>query len=116
VLVNPGVQRLVIAPTTRPVESSSELLSSERAHALVAELRERYPARIVVFDLPPVLAADDTLAFLPNVDAVLLVMRDGKTLQRDVQRTLELISGTPLIGTVLNRADSQDLPYYYRYG
>ena len=116
VLVNPGMQRLVLAPTTRPVESSSEWLSSERARALVAEVRERYPARIVVFDLPPVLAADDALAFLPNVDAVLLVMRDGKTLQRDLQRTLELIRSTPLLGTVLNRADAQDLPYYYRYG
>ena len=62
------------------------------------------------------LAADDALAFLPNVDAVLLVMRDGKTLQRDLTRTLELIEGKPLLGTVLNRADMQDQPYYYRYG
>jgi capsular exopolysaccharide synthesis family protein len=116
VLINPGVQRLVLAPTTRATESSSELLGSERAHALVQELAQRYPARIVVYDLPPVLAADDALAFLPNVDAVLLVMRDGKTLQRDLSRTLELIGTKPLLGTVLNRADTKDLPYYYRYG
>jgi protein-tyrosine kinase len=116
VLINPGVQRLVIAPTTRAVDNSSELLASERAHTLVAELAQRYAARIVVYDLPPVLATDDALAFLPNVDAVLLVMRDGKTLERDVQRTLELIRSRPLLGTVLNRADVHDLPYYYRYG
>ena len=116
VLINPGVQRLVIAPTTRPVDNSSELLASERARALVTELAERYPARIVVYDLPPVLATDDAVAFLPHVDAVLLVMRDGKTLQRDVQRTLELIQSRPLLGTVLNRAAVHDLPYYYRYG
>ena len=56
------------------------------------------------------------LAFLPNVDAVLLVMRDGKTLQRDVQRTLDLIRAKPLLGSVLNRADAQTTPYHYRYG
>jgi protein-tyrosine kinase len=116
VLINPGIQRLVIAPTTRPVDNSSELLASERAHALVSEFARRYPARIVIYDLPPVLATDDALAFLPNIDAVLLVMRDGQTLERDVQRTLELIQSKPLLGTVLNRAAVRDLPYYYRYG
>ena len=116
VLINPGVQRFVLAPTTRATDNASELLGSERAHALVQELAQRYPTRLVVYDLPPVLAADDALAFLPNVDAVLLVMRDGKTLQRDLRRTLELIGGKPLLGTVLNRADTKDLPYYYRYG
>ena len=116
VLVNPGVQRLLLAPTTHPIDNSSELLASERARTLVDELAQRYPARIVVYDLPPVLAADDTLAFLPNVDAVLLVVRDGKTLQRDLQRTLDLISTKPLLGSVLNRADAQTTPYQYRYG
>jgi protein-tyrosine kinase len=33
---------------------------------------------IVIFDLPPMLAADDVLAFLPNVDCVILVAAASK--------------------------------------
>ena len=109
-------QTVTFTPTTSPIDNSSELLSSERARTLVEELAQRYPTRIVVYDLPPVLAADDALAFLPNVDAVLLVMRDVKTLQRDIQRTLDLIRTKPLLGSVLNRTDAQTTPYHYRYG
>ncbi|HUG71907.1 MAG TPA: hypothetical protein VMK82_00655, partial [Steroidobacteraceae bacterium] len=54
-----GYERLAVLPARAPVEHSSELLTSERATALVTELRARYANRVIVFDLPPVLQADD---------------------------------------------------------
>jgi protein-tyrosine kinase len=65
-------------------------------------IKERYPNRIVIYDLPPVLATDDALSFLPQVDAALMVIGEGRTRREDLLRCLELLRDTPILGTVLN--------------
>jgi Mrp family chromosome partitioning ATPase len=70
----------------------------------VAELRARYPERIIIFDLPPVLDADDALSFAPQVECGLVIAAEGRTRRSDLVRTIELLHKTPLVGTVLNRA------------
>jgi protein-tyrosine kinase len=99
-----GLDRLVILPARRVLANSSEILAGPRSRALVAELRDRYPDRIVLFDLPPVLTADDALAFAPLVDCGLVVAAESRTRRSDLVRTMELLNKTPLVGTVLNRA------------
>lgn len=103
-LFNPGIPRLVVLPSVGPTENSSELLTSPKMQALVTELRTRYASRLIVFDLPPLLATDDAIAFLPFVDAVLLVVQDGVTREEELRRSLELIDDTPVAGFVLNRS------------
>jgi len=103
VLVNPsGYQRLLLLPACEPVANSSELLSSDLASGLIKEIKDRYQNRIVVFDLPPVLGADDALAFVPQIDAALVVIREGGTRSEDLLRLFEVLKNTPIIGTVLN--------------
>jgi protein-tyrosine kinase len=70
----------------------------------VRELKTRYPSRLVLFDLPPVLSAADVLAFSPYVDCVLLVVEEGRTEADAVTRAAELLAGKNLIGTVLNKS------------
>ena len=70
------------------------------------ELKNRYPERIVVFDLPPVLSTADALSFAPHVDAALLVIEEGKTQQDAARRALEMLDCTNVLGTVLNKAES----------
>jgi capsular exopolysaccharide synthesis family protein len=103
-LFNPGVERLVVLPGREPLYNSSEALSSHQSLDLVEELKHRYPSRFVIFDLPPVLSADDAMAFAPYVDAVLMVVEEGRTTQDELLRAVEYLNGTPLIGTVLNRS------------
>ena len=55
-------------------------------------------------DLPPVLSADDALAFVPLVECGLVVASEGRTRRNDLMRTMELLQKVPLVGTVLNRA------------
>jgi protein-tyrosine kinase len=107
-LVHPEIRRLVILPGGAPQENSSELLSSPMMLRFVQEVKRRYPSRLVIFDLPPVLTADDVLAFAPYLDASLLVIEDGKTLRDDATRAAELLQSANqnLIGTVLNKAVS----------
>lgn len=94
--------KLVLLPAVTAEPQSSELLSGDSARQLTTEVRERYPNRIVIYDLPPLLTTADAMAFLPCVEAALLVVCEGRTRREDVSRCAELLRGTPLVGTVLN--------------
>jgi Mrp family chromosome partitioning ATPase len=107
-----GYERLTVLPARRTIEASSEMLSDARTAALVAELRGRYPNRILIFDIPPVLQADDALAFTRNVQAGLMVVREGHTKREDVVRSIELLRDLKIVGTVLNASrETQALGY-----
>ncbi|MGE0485909.1 MAG: CpsD/CapB family tyrosine-protein kinase [Gammaproteobacteria bacterium] len=104
ILVNPGIERLVLLPAGRAVADSSELLASPKMARLVEELKSRYPSRIIVFDLPPLLSADDALAFSPYVDTTLMVVEDGRTTRDELTRAVEMLGSVHLMGTVLNKS------------
>lgn len=115
ILINPGIERLVLLPAGRvPVPNSSELLSSPKMVRLVDELKSRYPSRIIVFDMPPLLWSDDTMAFTPYVDTTLLVVAEGLTTKEELRRATEIMEGHDLIGTVLNRSKEIQPTYYIR--
>ena len=104
-LVNPGgIERFVVLPGGRKLPNSSEMLSSPKMADLVDELKSRYPHRMVIFDLPPLLSRADALAFAPHVDAALLVIGDGEASVADVQHAATMLEGTNFLGTVLNKA------------
>ncbi len=94
--------RLSLLPAGAPVEQSSEALGLPRMAALAHELKTRYPDRLIIYDMPPVLEQDDPLAFIPHVDGVLLVLREGKTKTTDTTRCLEVLAAAKVVGTVLN--------------
>jgi len=99
-----GFDRLVIMPARTTLANSSEILAGPRGRDLMKDLRARYPERILVFDLPPVLTADDALSFSPLVECGLVVAAEGRTRRNNLVRAIELLAKTPLVGTVLNRA------------
>jgi len=101
-----GIDHLTVLPGGHAMLNSAEMLNSPKMSRLVDELKTRYTSRIVIFDLPPVLNAADAMAFAPYVDATLLVVEEGKTQCKDVERAVELLSGTNIMGTVLNKAGS----------
>ena len=114
ILFNPkGIDRLVVLPGHASVTHSSEMLSSPRMVSLIAEMRSRYPSRLVLLDMPPVLACDDVLAFSPHVDAVLLVAVDGETDQEELARATALLDKMNLLGIVLNKSADRETSYYY---
>lgn len=102
-LVRPaGFGRLVLLPAARPVTSSAELLAADSTRRLTREVNRRYANRIVVYDLPAMLESADALAFLPCVDAALIVVQEGRTRRDDIVRCLHLMHDTPVVGTMLN--------------
>ncbi|HSQ49935.1 MAG TPA: CpsD/CapB family tyrosine-protein kinase [Nitrospiraceae bacterium] len=102
-LVHPGIGRFVFLPGGRRITNSAEALASPRMGALVSELKHRYPDRLLVFDLPPLLSRADVLGFVPRIDALLLVVEEGRTGSVDVERAMTALKGTvPILGGVLN--------------
>jgi len=114
VAFRPGFERLGVILNDRPIGDSSETLASPAAGRLVETLKAG-PDRIAVFDLPPVLASDDMLAFSPHVDAVLMVVAPGRTRRNDLTAAFRLIEDMNLVGIVLNKSWEDVAPYYY-YG
>lgn len=112
-MVNPGIPRFVVLPTQRPVPSSAEVLGSSKVAALMDELREHYSDRIVVVDLPPVLAADDVLAVLPRIDCVLMVVGNGNSTKKEIEESMNRLSKFNLLGVVLNKDDAPVNNAYY---
>jgi len=103
-LINPGVDRFVLLPAGCGSHlDSAELLASRAAQQLVQELRARYTDRIIIFDLPPLLEQADTLAFLPQTQASLLVVEQGTTASADLELAAQLLAPFNLIGSVLSR-------------
>jgi protein-tyrosine kinase len=107
-----GYERLTVLPARERVEQSSELLSAPRTAEVIQELRTRYFNRVIIFDLPPVLLADDALAFSKYVQAGLFVVAERKTERRGLTRSLLLLDKLPIIGTVLNQSQEGVGSYY----
>jgi capsular exopolysaccharide synthesis family protein len=103
-----NVGHLVVLPGGSLVANSSELLRSPMMADLVRELRNRYPDRIVIFDLPPALSGADTLALSTLMDATIVLVEERKTRRADLERTLDLLRDCNIVGMVLNK--SHQLP------
>jgi protein-tyrosine kinase len=115
VIYSPGIERLAVIPNFEPLVHSSELLSSPRMLELMQALEAEIPRRIVIFDMPPVLAADDVLAFAPQVDGLLLVVAEGTTERDSLRSAKEVLAEMNLLGVVLNRSAERNDSAYYSY-
>ena len=113
IVYEPGIERLAVIPNARALEHSSELLGSPRILELCQALAAEAPRRIVIFDMPPLLLSDDVLRFLPNVDCVLFVVSEGKTLRSTLQHVYESLPEEKLLGVVLNRSAEREESRYY---
>ncbi|HEU4531190.1 MAG TPA: CpsD/CapB family tyrosine-protein kinase [Steroidobacteraceae bacterium] len=107
------MERLAVIPNTRPFQQSSEFLTSPRMAELSHALEREAPRRIIVYDMPPLLASDDVLAFAPQVDALLLVISEGQTSRAMLRGAKEILTEMNLVGVVLNRSKERNDHAYY---
>lgn len=113
VIYNPGIERLAVVPNSRPVEQSSELLSSQRMHDFMSQLEAEAPRRVIVYDAPPLLVSDDVLMVAPQIDGMLIVTTQGMTSRNTLEQAREVLAEMNVLGVVLNRSSERDdSPYY----
>lgn len=112
-LINPGIDSLVILPAGQALRRSSELLSNPKMATLVGELKNRYLDRIVIIDLPPLLVSDDAMVVMEYIDAFILVVAEGKNTEDEVRHSLEMSDETKYMGTILNKSEDDKTSEYY---
>jgi capsular exopolysaccharide synthesis family protein len=112
----PEVPNLDILPSGPVPPFPTEMLSSEAMDALLKYCGEIYTH--VVIDSPPILSVTDGVILAREVDAVVLVVRHGKSSKHVVRRARDLLlrSGASITGIVLNAVDLNSPEYYGYYG
>jgi Mrp family chromosome partitioning ATPase len=95
---------LAIAPNSVPVLGAAELLIDCIPSEAISQMQQALDLDLLIYDLPPMLAADDALAILPSIDAMLLVAAAGETRLSEIdscERDLSLHG--KFAGLVLNK-------------
>ncbi|MBX5445139.1 CpsD/CapB family tyrosine-protein kinase [Sphaerobacter sp.] len=110
-LIESGVDGLTLLPAGHAGKTGgtlpADLLGSNLFARLLARLRDE--AAFVVVNTPPLPDFGDALAVAPRVDAVLLLVRSGKTKRAAAQRARESLDrvGARLLGVVLTDTGSR---------
>jgi len=107
---------LALGSNKRRSLHSAEILQDAKATDAMDVLRNTLQPDIVLVDLPPMMATDDVMAFLPNLDAVLIIVAAGTSHMREVDECeRELSERTNVMGVVLNKCQYIPDSYGYKY-
>ena len=98
----PEVEKFTVISGGAVFQEGSEILNSPRMRKLVEEVKHRYHDRYVFYDVPPVLGSTDAMVFANFVDAIVLVIQDGKTLMPDIQKALAYLPKEKFLGFIMS--------------
>ena len=107
-----GNQRLLVL-TTETTHGSSDIMASREIAGLFQDLRREFVGSTVIIDLPPILASDDVIAVLPQVDCALLVAAVGETKASDIEECAKHLRSTDILRVVINKSLEASNNYYY---
>jgi protein-tyrosine kinase len=101
--------KLTILSAGHSTKKPAELLSSEKMRTLIREVGERYSDRLAIIDGPPLELAPESSVVANEVDAVILVVRHGKTPREAVKAAASKVKREKLIGIIYNGYDGKVL-------
>jgi capsular exopolysaccharide synthesis family protein len=112
----PEMPNLDLLPSGPVPPFPTEMLSSDGMMKLLEQLGKMYT--YVIIDSPPILSVTDGVVLSRVVDAVVLVIRHGKSSKNVMRRARDLLfrSGAHMAGIVLNAVDLNSPDYYGYYG
>lgn len=88
----------------RSGQNPSEILQSRQTTDVLDEIEKIYQPDLMIFDMPPLMANDDSHGFLRSVDCALLIVVAEKTPMEQIDvAERQLGELTNVMGTVLNR-------------
>lgn len=104
---------LAVGLNAQAVPDAAELLQEPATSEALATMQAVLRPDVMLFDLPPALSCDDVIAFLPQVDGVLLVAGGGITQAEEIRKFERMLADqTPLLGVILNRAEGPGIEPY----
>jgi protein-tyrosine kinase len=101
-----------LMPAGDPPANPLELMQSGRLSQLMEQLAPLFDW--IIIDSPPLLPLADTSVWQRFADGTLLVVREGTTEKGPLERGLEILKKTDLIGVVLNASSNGNQHNYYQ--
>ncbi len=95
-------QRLTILPAGQPISDPMAGLTSDRMRRVIEEARDAFDW--VIIDTPPVGVLTDASLLSSMVDGAVLVVKAEATPHTLVERAVEALGKSRIVGVVLNRA------------
>lgn len=110
-------ENLAVATNRRPEPAAAELLSSKAAGQSLDRVEAEFTPDVMLLDLPPMLMADDAMAFMDQIDCVLLVAAAGQSTKAEIARCAgELAAHCNFLGVILNKCRFMPAEEKYGYG
>ena len=110
-------RNLAVGCNRAAVADPAELLQAVTAGRAMDAVEAAYAPDVVILDMPPMLVADDTLAFIDQIDCVLLVAAAERSSMAEIERcAADLAARCNFLGVVLNKCRYLDSAEGYGYG
>jgi exopolysaccharide/PEP-CTERM locus tyrosine autokinase len=103
VIQTTNIPRLAVIPAGQRTDHPTETLASRRTAAVMREMTERFADRFIIFDTPPVLAANDAAVLAGYVGQAIMVVLANETSKRAVIEALAMLEACPSVSFVLNK-------------
>jgi len=102
---------LFLLPAGMAPENPLELMQSGRLPEFLEQLGSSFDW--IIIDTPPLFPLADTTFWMKMSDGVLLVIREGVSERKLLQRAVETLDRSTLLGVVVNSCSSREHKYYY---
>jgi Mrp family chromosome partitioning ATPase len=109
--------RLALGLASGRAAHSAEILHSGACVDALARVQRALAPDVTFYDLPPVFAVDDALAFAPNADCAVVVAAEGESGLDEIDSCVaQLASATNVLGVILNKSVFPSRGSYGYYG
>ncbi len=116
-MIKTNVETLSVLPAGSSHKNATELLASQSMQALLSQIANRYPDRIVIFDSPPLLLTSEARVLAAQMGQIVVVVEAQTTTQNALKDALRKIETCANVNLVYNKgrafADRQDYSYYH---
>jgi Mrp family chromosome partitioning ATPase len=102
-----------LLPAGEPLSEPLELMQSDGLAALMNKLSESFDW--IIIDSTPILPVADTNIWARLTQGILMVVREGKTGRRQLQKALDGLDVSTLLGVVVNGSSKNAHESYYMY-
>jgi protein-tyrosine kinase len=119
-VIRTDIDGLSILPAGTQTNQDTEYLAAARTAKVIDDLTRNDPARIIIFDSPPALAASPASVLALHVGQVLMVVHADVTTDGALRDALSLLGGCEHVQLLLNRTKfsptGRKFGNYYGYG
>jgi len=102
VIIPTGIGRLSVVTAGSEIPNPVELFASQKTDVMIAEMKNRYHDRFIIFDSPPVLPFAEARTLAHRADGVLFVVKEQLASQKNVKEAIEALKGCHMLGMVYN--------------